>query len=333
MELGLISGVFSYPGLDQLAAIDHLRWEVQFADRAGFATLWLLERHFSPVRSTGAPSVILGHLAALTQRLELGFGVALLNLHHPLRFAEEIIWLDYLSAGRVRLGLSASASPEEAVVFGVDPSERWERFTRHLAVLRQALAGAPIAWPTPRGEPLAVTIAPAPLRPAGASIWLAASTVEAAARAARLGLALLVGNRPLEVLAEQLATYRATRAELGFAEEETERLLRATIANRRVYLGRTAAEARQHRERAEEAMARFVPAARAPAPSGIIFPPPYCGEPGPLVEELRAYQALGLGQVIVGIGAGGYGMPREVQQAMLELLAEEVLPAFVPTER
>jgi alkanesulfonate monooxygenase SsuD/methylene tetrahydromethanopterin reductase-like flavin-dependent oxidoreductase (luciferase family) len=332
MEFGLISGVFTYPGLDQAEAIELLRWEAQFAERAGFATLWVLERHFGPARSSGAPSVILAHLAALTRRLGLGFGVALLNLHHPLRFAEEVVWLDHLSGGRVRLGLSASASPEEAAVFGVDPATRWERFTQQLALLRQALAGEPVAWPSPVGEPLQITLVPPPLRPGTLPLWLAASTVEAAETAAHLGLALLVGNRPPEVVAQQLAAFRAVRAQMGAPAEETEHLLRATVANRRVYLGRTVAAARQHRERAEQAMARLQPpparAQAAPRSTQIVFAPPYCGEPGPLVEELRAYQQLGVGQVILGIGAGGYGLPREVRQEMLTLAAEAVLPAF-----
>ncbi|WP_199829285.1 LLM class flavin-dependent oxidoreductase [Streptomyces sp. WM6368] len=96
--------------------------QIRLADRMGFRTVWAVEHHFREGRShCPAPEVLLGHLAALTERIRLGFGVTLtpFGFTPPQRIAEKVATVDVLSGGRVEWGTGRS-TPMEQAAFGVD---------------------------------------------------------------------------------------------------------------------------------------------------------------------------------------------------------------------
>jgi len=68
--------------------IEQALWEVDFAERNGFESIWVTEHHFSGYGSIGVPSVYAAGVAQRTKRLRIGYGVAVVPLHHPLRLAE-----------------------------------------------------------------------------------------------------------------------------------------------------------------------------------------------------------------------------------------------------
>src|SRR4051794_1102116 len=84
--------------------VDQALWEVDFAEQHGFESVWITEHHFSGFGSIGVPSVYAAGVAQRTKRIRIGYGVAVVPLHHPLRLAEEISWVDHLSEGRVAVG-------------------------------------------------------------------------------------------------------------------------------------------------------------------------------------------------------------------------------------
>src|SRR3954447_18421048 len=95
--------------------------EIQFADRLGFHTVWVVEHHFRDGRSASPCSeAILGGLALSTQNIKMGFGVTLMpfGFIHPARVAEKVATVDILSKGRVEWGTGRSTSMEQTA-FGV----------------------------------------------------------------------------------------------------------------------------------------------------------------------------------------------------------------------
>ncbi len=114
--------------------------EVDFAEHHGFESIWVTEHHFSGYGSIGVPSVYAAGIAQRTRRVRIGYGVAVLPLHHPLRLAEEISWVDHLSEGRVAVGVGPGFSAFEFGRFGVPVDERHARFAENFDVLRRALA-------------------------------------------------------------------------------------------------------------------------------------------------------------------------------------------------
>jgi len=91
--------------------------EIQYADRLGFNTVWVVEHHFREGRSASPCSeAILGGLALSTEQIKLGFGVTLMpfGFIHPARVAEKVATVDVLSHGRVEWGTGRSTPMEQA---------------------------------------------------------------------------------------------------------------------------------------------------------------------------------------------------------------------------
>ncbi|WP_432040491.1 LLM class flavin-dependent oxidoreductase [Streptomyces cucumeris] len=77
----------------------------RLAERRGFHRFWVAEHHSMPGVASSSPAVILGHLAAHTERIRLGSGGVMLPNHAPLVIAEQFGTLEALAPGRVDLGL------------------------------------------------------------------------------------------------------------------------------------------------------------------------------------------------------------------------------------
>src|SRR5436190_2166023 len=85
--------------------------------------------------------------------MRIGYGVAVVPLHHPLRLAEEIAWLTHLSGGRVMVGVGPGFSEREFAGYGVPIEERHARFEDGLAIVRCVLTSGEI-------EPLPLAMPP-----------------------------------------------------------------------------------------------------------------------------------------------------------------------------
>src|SRR6266536_3220870 len=110
------------------------------AEEAGFDALFLPEHTHIPASrespwSGGAalpreyshtldPFVALSAIAATTERLRLGTGIALIVERDPIVLAKEGATLDLLSGGRFELGIGAGWNHEEMANHGTDPATR-----------------------------------------------------------------------------------------------------------------------------------------------------------------------------------------------------------------
>ncbi|QDX41072.1 LLM class flavin-dependent oxidoreductase [Salarchaeum sp. JOR-1] len=94
----------------------------QQAEELGFERFWVAEHHGRADRLAGTtPEVLLGHLAAHTDRIRLGSGAVLLNHYSPFKVAEEFGAIDALAPGRVDIGLGrANGSPAADRALGTE---------------------------------------------------------------------------------------------------------------------------------------------------------------------------------------------------------------------
>jgi probable F420-dependent oxidoreductase len=115
-------------------------------------------------RRTLDPWVALAQASAVTRRLRLGTGVALVAQHDPLALAKQIATLDHLSGGRVVLGIGFGWNREEAEDHGVDWARRRGIAREHVMAMQRlwrddvaSFAGEHVrlspswAWPKPVG--------------------------------------------------------------------------------------------------------------------------------------------------------------------------------------
>ncbi|RIQ93901.1 LLM class flavin-dependent oxidoreductase, partial [Mycobacteroides abscessus] len=72
------------------------------AENLGFDSFAVGERHAGDVLSS-APTVLLGAVAAATDRILLSTGVTVLSLLDPVRAAEDFATIDQLSRGRLEI--------------------------------------------------------------------------------------------------------------------------------------------------------------------------------------------------------------------------------------
>jgi luciferase family oxidoreductase group 1 len=77
----------------------------RFADRRGYTRYWLAEHHNLASIASTAPEIMIGEIAAQTQKLRVGSGGVMLPNHAPLMVAERFKVLEALHPGRIDLGI------------------------------------------------------------------------------------------------------------------------------------------------------------------------------------------------------------------------------------
>jgi alkanesulfonate monooxygenase SsuD/methylene tetrahydromethanopterin reductase-like flavin-dependent oxidoreductase (luciferase family) len=112
--------------------------QVKAAERAGFATAWFAEHHFSNYCVCPSPLMMIARLAGETRRIKLGSGVVVVPLYHPVRLISEIGMVDALTHGRLVLGIGSGYQPYEFERFGEDLGESAEKLVEFLGMLEQA---------------------------------------------------------------------------------------------------------------------------------------------------------------------------------------------------
>ncbi|MGX1623627.1 MupA/Atu3671 family FMN-dependent luciferase-like monooxygenase [Streptomyces sp. NPDC055506] len=189
----------------------------RFADRHGFHSLWMPERHF---HSFGGlfpnPAVLAAALSRETERIRLNAGSVVLPLHDPIRVAEEWSMVDNLSAGRVGIGVASGWSANDFVFFP-------DRFGRHKELMYEQLEEVRKFW---RGDALhraggdgeaEVRLFPRPVQdtpPMYTAVVGNPASYELAARH-DLGIVTNLMTQTVEQLRDNIALYRRTRASHG----------------------------------------------------------------------------------------------------------------------
>jgi probable F420-dependent oxidoreductase len=129
---------------------DTLARRARLAEQAGFESLWVGDHIALPSGLDDPPDqprleavVAVAHMAALTSRLRLCFGVIVLPQRQPVLLAKQLASIDVLSKGRLTVGIGVGYVEQELRALGVSLADRGARTDEYLAAMR-ALWDAPL---------------------------------------------------------------------------------------------------------------------------------------------------------------------------------------------
>ncbi|WP_210484249.1 LLM class flavin-dependent oxidoreductase [Microvirga antarctica] len=180
------------------------------ADRLGFTRFWVAEHHNLPSVASGAPEIMIGQIAAVTERIHVGSGGVMLPNHAPLMVAERFKLLAALFPGRIDLGLGRAPGTDPVTSYALRRHQQergGDDFFERLQELLLLETGR-----FPDGHPFRkIDIMPSgvPLPP----IWLLGSSDYSAHLSAQLGLGF--------GFAHHFASYDPVDAMLSYRREFT----------------------------------------------------------------------------------------------------------------
>ncbi len=116
-------------GYDHLVAFDHVLG-ADTSNRPDFPGIYTHKDLFHE------PFVLFGHLAAVTQRLELVTGIIILGQRQTALVAKQAAEVDVLSGGRLRLGIGLGWNRVEYEALGENFHNRGKRSEEQVEVLR-----------------------------------------------------------------------------------------------------------------------------------------------------------------------------------------------------
>jgi probable F420-dependent oxidoreductase len=120
---------------------DTLIRRARLAEEAGFESLWVGDHIALPVDQDGERPrlevvVTVSHLAAVTTRIRLGFGVIVLPQRQPVLLAKQLSSIDILAKGRLTVGIGVGYVEPELRAMGVSLADRGARTDEYLAAMR-----------------------------------------------------------------------------------------------------------------------------------------------------------------------------------------------------
>ncbi len=207
---------------------------VQRAEELGYHSAWMADHIVVPEKieapypytqdgSVGFPRktpfpdpfVLLGYIAARTQKILLGTSVVIVPYRNPLHVAKAVATVDLVSGGRFLFGVGVGWLKEEFDALGENFSERAPRTREYLRVMKALWQGGPASFEGKYFRFPGVHAVPTPVQKPHPPIIFGGESPAALRRVADLGDGWQPGPVPVEVLREKVAQLKDLMAKKG----------------------------------------------------------------------------------------------------------------------
>jgi alkanesulfonate monooxygenase SsuD/methylene tetrahydromethanopterin reductase-like flavin-dependent oxidoreductase (luciferase family) len=331
------------PAKDRQVIQETLR-EAQLCDELGMDMLWLAEHHFDGICAYVDPVTFAAALAASTKRINIGFAVAQLSLHHPIRMAEQMALIDNISGGRLVVGLGRGTAYNiyDYQGYGIDPKEAFDRMIEAEEIMIKAWTTENYRHKGRFWDIQLPRLRPVPYTKPHPPIVRAASSEEGMVHLAKERRPFLMNIQSNEVTQHRMDLYRKTLREAGCDEQEVARHVGNSWVWRNIFVGETDAEAERLALPAFETQQEFRAAMRNKvyqeqglqlkkddalvAARNQVQHSLLCGSPATVAEEIAKIDKIGIGGLILVFRLGP--MPYEVAAHSIELFMKKVAPQF-----
>ncbi|MSO99985.1 MAG: LLM class flavin-dependent oxidoreductase [Acetobacteraceae bacterium] len=330
---------------DDARVIDETLAEAILTDELGFDVIWLAEHHFDGICAYVDPISFAAALATATKHAKIGFAVAQMALHHPIRMAEQVSLIDHLSKGRLIVGLGRGTAYNiyDYQGYGIDHTEAQGRFEEAEAIMFEAWKGEAFEHHGKFFDLKLPAFRPIPYTKPHPYVIRAASTEHGMIDVAKQGRPFMMNVQSNETTAHRMEVYRQTLRSIGQDEAAVAHNSDACWAWRNVFVAETDAEAERIAPPAFAAMHTFRTAMRervyreqgvsiVPMPAPGSAPPArmvlehslVCGSPATVIEKLAAVGKAGIGGLIMQFRLGPMSYEHTAQS--LTLFREKVMP-------
>lgn len=288
---------------DGLPDPGRFRAVAELAEERGLDSIWAGE-HLSFHNPILDITVALAAFAAVTERIAIGAAVYLLPLRHPSLVAKPAASLDYLSGGRLLLGVGVGGEgPGDFEAAGVPRAQRGSRADEGIEALRRLFSDEPASYAGRHYAFEGVSIRPRPARPGGPPILVAGRSEPARRRAGALG----DGWIPYLLSPRRFAEgWEDVRAHAEASGRDPRQLIPALVAF--ALVGDDGDQARA--DAREHLSTRY----------GMPFEPHHVerlcvvGTPDECVARIRAYAAAGVGHLSLNPAVGEPGFGEQVER-------------------
>jgi probable LLM family oxidoreductase len=240
MELGVATFADMAARMSPEQRMRNLMEEAELAEQLGLEVFGVGEHHRRDFL-VSSPAVVLGAIAARTERIRLSSAVTVLSSDDPVRVFQDFAHVDLLSGGRAEIMAGRGSFTESFPLFGYDLDDYDDLFAEKLDLLLRIRAGERVTWSGRLRPPLhEAGVWPRPVQ-APLPVWVAVGGSPASVvRAGNLGLPLtvaIIGGQPARFV-PLVERYRAAFR----AAAHDERDMKVAI-NTHAFVGRTSAEA------------------------------------------------------------------------------------------
>jgi probable F420-dependent oxidoreductase len=193
---------FALPNIGPVATLEAVIAVAERAEDLGYDSLWTIQRLLYPVKlqrpyplGDGSlpdmhkhaldPLEALTFAAARTKRIALGTSVLDIPYYNPVMLARRLTTLDFLSQGRIRVGLGLGWNKDEVDAVGADFKQRGAMADEFLQVLKAIWTTNPVKFHGKFYQLPESYIGPKPVQKPHPPIYMAAFVPRALSRLAK----------------------------------------------------------------------------------------------------------------------------------------------------
>jgi alkanesulfonate monooxygenase SsuD/methylene tetrahydromethanopterin reductase-like flavin-dependent oxidoreductase (luciferase family) len=337
MKFGLFGSAQAQRGLPDVDSGQGFREYVDYAIEAealGYASIFVVEHHFTGYGQVSASLNLLTWVAAKTRTLRVGTAVMVLPWHNPVLLAEQAATLDLLSEGRLDFGVGKGYRHNEFAGFRIPMREADERFEESIGVILKAWTSDQRF--THHGKYWQfddIIVEPPTRQKPHPPVWMGAGSPASIAKVAKRGANVMFDQfATTEMIGERLELYKKACAEVGRPFDPME-----VAVARAVYVAKNAAEKQELLDQRLAAQQRTHALAQAPDGSNKSSMMTFAdlraasdesalfGTPDEIADKLERLRKLGVEHVLIN-------NPGKAAEG-LRSFARELMPAFASAPR
>lgn len=160
-------------------------------DEAGLDTFWTIDRI---AYDNLEPLTLLAAAAAVTKKIRLGTSVLLPGVRHPVILAKTVASLDFLSGGRVTLGVGFGSRTNDFSAVEIPFEGRGSRAEEAIKLMRRLWTEEGVTHEGRFFKVANVTVGPPTVQKPHPPIWMGGGADPALKRAARLATGYICGS-------------------------------------------------------------------------------------------------------------------------------------------